>query len=92
MVKNQHVRIVCNRLEHCASNGLLHVAIGDPVWKWQIFELFCLFWESCTLDPDYRPQYLAWVNFLRQEVALALKEGHLHQKMELGLFVSMAKS
>jgi len=40
MVKIQHVRVECNRLKHCASNGMLHVAIGDSVRKWRIFELF----------------------------------------------------
>ena len=40
MVKNQYVRVEYNRLKHCTSNGMLDVAIGDPVWKWRIFELF----------------------------------------------------
>ena len=40
MVKIQYIRVEYKRLEHCTSNGMLHVAIGDPVRKWRIFELF----------------------------------------------------
>jgi len=40
MGKTEHIWLNYNRLEHYTSNGMLHVAIGDPVWKWRIFELF----------------------------------------------------
>jgi len=58
-VKIEHVFVKYNSLHYCNSNGMLNVAIGDLVWKWQIFELFWLFLELCSLDPDYRPQYLS---------------------------------
>jgi len=77
MVKIDHVLVKYNSLHYCSSNGVLHVAIGDLVWKWQIFELFWLFLESCSLDPDYRPQYLSSVNFLRRKVVLFLKDGYI---------------